>query len=112
MKLEFGGNILEEKKECQSDVLETRNQRCNVQCCWYAAQVGCGMEEKEKFWLDHDEVMLQSIHKNDCVVIGVDYNWHDCARNRDDEVMGRFGIQERKLEGQMEADYTKKEKWL
>lgn len=50
------------------------------------------MEEKEKFWLDFDEVMM-SIFGNERVVIGVDFNGYVGVGNRgDEEVMGRFGI--------------------
>lgn len=47
----------------------------------YAPQVECELEEKEKFWLDFDEVM-QSIPRRDRVVIGVDFNRHVGAGNR------------------------------
>ncbi|KAE8278217.1 hypothetical protein D5F01_LYC23707 [Larimichthys crocea] len=74
----------------------------------YAPQVGCELEEKEKFWLDLDEVM-QSIPRSERVVIGADFNGHVGAGNRDDEeVMGRFGIQERNAEGQMVVDFAKR----
>ncbi|KAE8287117.1 hypothetical protein D5F01_LYC15081 [Larimichthys crocea] len=74
----------------------------------YAPQVGCELEEKEKFWLDLDEV-IQSIPRSERVVIGADLNGHVGAGNRDDEeVMGRFGIQERNAEGQMVVDFAKR----
>ncbi|KAE8281679.1 hypothetical protein D5F01_LYC20678 [Larimichthys crocea] len=74
----------------------------------YAPQVGCELEEKEKFWLDLDEVM-QSIPRSERVVICADFNGHVGAGNRDDEeVMGRFGIQERNAEGQMVVDFAKR----
>ncbi|KAE8278057.1 hypothetical protein D5F01_LYC23887 [Larimichthys crocea] len=69
----------------------------------YAPQVGCELEEKEKFWLDFDEVM-QSIPRSERV--GADFNGHVGAN--DEEVMGRFGIQERNAEGQMVVDFAKR----
>ena len=41
----------------------------------YAPQVGCLMEEKDKFWADFDEV-VGSIPKEERVVIGADFNGH------------------------------------
>ncbi|KAE8299658.1 hypothetical protein D5F01_LYC02068 [Larimichthys crocea] len=71
-------------------------------------EVGCELEEKEKFRLDLDEVM-QSIPRSERVVIGAYFNGPVGAENRDDEkVMGRFGIQERNAEGQMVVDFAKR----
>ena len=41
----------------------------------YAPQVGCLTEEKDKFWTDLDEV-VESIPKEERVVIGADFNGH------------------------------------
>ena len=74
----------------------------------YAPQVGCGLEEKEGFWSEVDELM-QSIPREERVVIGADFNGHVGAGNRgDEEVMGRFGIQDRNTEGQMVVDFAKR----
>ncbi|KAK3515383.1 hypothetical protein QTP70_018727, partial [Hemibagrus guttatus] len=63
--------------------------------------VGCELEEKERFWSEFDEVM-ESIPTGERVVIGVDFNGHVGEGNRgDEEVMGKFGVKERNLEGQM-----------
>uniref|UniRef100_A0A096M5Q1 Endonuclease/exonuclease/phosphatase domain-containing protein n=1 Tax=Poecilia formosa TaxID=48698 RepID=A0A096M5Q1_POEFO len=73
----------------------------------YSPQIGCELEEKEKFWSELDEVM-QNIHKGR-VVIGADFNGHVGAGNRgDEEAMGRFGIQNRNAEGQMVVDFAKR----
>ena len=62
----------------------------------YAPQVGCLMEEKDKFWRDLDEV-----------VIGADFNGHVGEGNRVDEnVMGRYGDKARNAEGQMVVDFA------
>ncbi|KAK2918392.1 hypothetical protein Q8A73_002763 [Channa argus] len=74
----------------------------------YAPQVGCELEEKEKFWSELNEVM-QSISRGERVVIGADFNGHVGEGNRGDEnVMGRFGLQDRNTEGQMVVDFAKR----
>ncbi|KAK3568417.1 hypothetical protein QTP86_005880 [Hemibagrus guttatus] len=65
------------------------------------ATVGCELEEKERFWSELDEVM-ESIPTGERVVIGADFNGHVGEGNTgDEEVMGKFGVKERNLEGQM-----------
>ena len=74
----------------------------------YAPQVGCELEEKEDFWNDLDG-MVESVHKGERVLIGVDLNGHVGEGNRgDEEVMGRHGFKERNLEGQMVVDFAKR----
>ncbi|KAK3542861.1 hypothetical protein QTP70_006129 [Hemibagrus guttatus] len=74
----------------------------------YAPQVGCELEEKERFWSELDEVM-ESIPTGERVVIGADFNGHVGEENTgDEEVMGKFGVKERNLEGQMVVDFAKR----
>ena len=55
-----------------------------------APQVRCIMEEKEKFSKDLDEV-VESIPKEERVMIGADFNGHVGEVKRgDDNVMGRY----------------------
>ena len=57
----------------------------------YAPQVGCLIEEKDKFWRDLDDV-VESIPKEERVVIGADFNRHVGEGNRGNEnIMGRYG---------------------
>ncbi|KAK3543242.1 hypothetical protein QTP70_014104 [Hemibagrus guttatus] len=74
----------------------------------YAPQVGCELEEKERFWSELDEVM-ESIPTGERVVIGADFNGHVGEGNTgDEEVMGKFGVKERNLEGQMIVDFARR----
>ncbi|KAK3513652.1 hypothetical protein QTP70_028811, partial [Hemibagrus guttatus] len=66
--------------------------------------VGCELGEKERFWSELHEVM-ESIPTGERVVIGADFNEHVGKGNRgDEEVMGKFGVKERNLEGQMNEE--------
>ncbi|KAK3554780.1 hypothetical protein QTP70_033471 [Hemibagrus guttatus] len=69
--------------------------------------VGCELEEKERFWSELDEVM-ESIPTGERVVIKADFNGHVGEGNTgDEEVMGKFGLKERNLEGQLVVDFAK-----
>ncbi|KAK3551024.1 hypothetical protein QTP70_011428 [Hemibagrus guttatus] len=71
-------------------------------------EVGCELEEKERFWSELDKVM-ESIPTGERVVIGADFNGHVGEGNTgDEEVMGKFGVKERNLEGQMVVDFAKR----
>ncbi|KAK3548230.1 hypothetical protein QTP70_005140 [Hemibagrus guttatus] len=77
----------------------------NAYSCY---KVGCELEEKERFWSELDEVM-ESIPTGERVVIGADFNGHVGEGNTgDEEVMGKFGVKERNLEGQMVVDFAKR----
>ncbi|KAK3506979.1 hypothetical protein QTP70_033856 [Hemibagrus guttatus] len=77
-------------------------------CSANPSQVGCELEEKERFWSELDEVM-ESIPTGERVVIGADFNGHVGEGNRgDEEVMGKFGVKKRNLEGQMVVDFAKR----
>ncbi|KAK3530327.1 hypothetical protein QTP86_023932, partial [Hemibagrus guttatus] len=106
----FVRNVLEVKRvsdRVMSLKLESEGVMLNV-VSGYAPQVGCEMEEKERFWSELDEVM-ESIPTGERVVIGADFNGHVFEGNRgDEEVMGKFGVKERNLEGQMVVDFAKR----
>ncbi|KAI5085121.1 NACHT, LRR and PYD domains-containing protein 12 isoform X3 [Silurus meridionalis] len=74
----------------------------------YAPQVGCEMEEKERFWSELDDV-VDGVPRQERLVIGADFNGHVGEGNRgDEEVMGRYGLKERNVEGQMLVDFAKR----
>ncbi|KAK3547972.1 hypothetical protein QTP70_001642 [Hemibagrus guttatus] len=110
LKEEFVRNVLEVKRvsdRVMSLKLEIEGVMLNV-VSGYAPQVGCELEEKESFWSELDEVM-ESIPTGERVVIGADFNGHVGEGNRgDEEVMGKFGVKERNLEGQMVVDFAKR----
>ncbi|KAK3566779.1 hypothetical protein QTP86_004518 [Hemibagrus guttatus] len=110
LKEEFVRNVLEVKRvsdRVMSLKLEIEGVMLNV-VSGYAPQVGCELEEKERFWSELDEVM-ESIPTGERVVIGADFNRHVGEGNTGDEqVMGKFGVKERNLEGQMVVDFAKR----
>ena len=72
----------------------------------YALQVGCLTEEKDKFWTELDEV-VESIPKEERLVMGADFNGHVGEGNRGDgNVMGRYGDKASNAEGQMVVDFA------
>ncbi|KAK3535463.1 hypothetical protein QTP70_016885, partial [Hemibagrus guttatus] len=110
LKEEFVRNVLEVKRvsdRVMSLKLELEGVMLNV-VSGYAPQVGCELEEKERFWSELDEVM-ESIPTGERVVIGEDFNGHVGEGNTgDEEVMGKFGVKERNLEGQMVVHFAKR----
>ncbi|KAK3506727.1 hypothetical protein QTP70_018270 [Hemibagrus guttatus] len=110
LKEEFVRNVLEVKRvsdRVMSLKLEIEGVMLNV-VNGYAPQVGCELEEKERFWSELDEVM-ENIPTGERVVIGADFNGHVGEGNTgDEEVMGKFGVKERNLEGQMVVDFAKR----
>ncbi|KAK3523359.1 hypothetical protein QTP86_029866 [Hemibagrus guttatus] len=110
LKEEFARNVLEVKRvsdRVMSLKLEIEGVMLNV-VSGYAPQVGCELEEKERFWSELDEVM-ESIPTGERVVIGADFNGHVGEGNTgDEEVMGKFGVKERNLEDQMVVDFAKR----
>ncbi|KAK3561329.1 hypothetical protein QTP86_030628 [Hemibagrus guttatus] len=110
LKEEFVRNVLEVKRvsdRVMSLKLKTEGVMLNV-VSGYAPQVGCELEEKERFWSELDEVM-ESIPTGERVVIGAGFNGHVGEGNRgDEEVMDKFGVKERNLEGQMVVDFAKR----
>ncbi|KAK3518569.1 hypothetical protein QTP70_003334 [Hemibagrus guttatus] len=112
LKEEFVRNVLEVKRASDRVMnlkLEFEGVMLNV-VSGYAPQAGCELEKKERFWSELDEVK-ESIPTGQRVVIGADFNGYVGEGNRgDEEVMGKFGVKERNLEGQMVVDFAKEDK--
>ncbi|KAK3573997.1 hypothetical protein QTP86_034367, partial [Hemibagrus guttatus] len=110
LKEEFVRNVLEVKRvsdRVMSLKLEIEGVMLNV-VSGYDPQVGCELEEKERFWSELYEVM-ESIPTGERVAIGADFNGHVGEGNTgDEEVMGKFGLKERNLEGQLVVDFAKR----
>ncbi|KAK3534074.1 hypothetical protein QTP86_001175 [Hemibagrus guttatus] len=86
LKEELVRNVLEVKRvsdRVMSLKLEIEGVMLNV-VSGYAPQVGCELEEKERFWSELDEVM-ESIPTGERVVIGADFNRHVGEGNTGDE---------------------------
>ncbi|KAF7703561.1 hypothetical protein C0J45_1013 [Silurus meridionalis] len=112
LKEEYSKTVVEVKrvsKRVMNVKLEVEGVMINVISA-YAPQVGCEMEEKEKFWNELDEA-VEGVARNERLVIGADFNGHVGEGNRgDEEVMGRYGFKERNVEKQMVLDFAKKMK--
>ncbi|KAF7702422.1 hypothetical protein HF521_001705 [Silurus meridionalis] len=110
LKEEYSDSLVEVKRvsdRVMNVKLEVEGMMINVISA-YAPQVGCEMEEKEKFWSELDEV-VKGVPRNERLVIGADFIGHVGEGNRgDEEVMGRYGFKERNVEGQMVVDFAKR----
>ncbi|KAK3553518.1 hypothetical protein QTP70_004198 [Hemibagrus guttatus] len=110
LKEEFGRNVLERKRvsdRVMSLKLEIEGVMLNV-VSGYALEVGGELEKKGRFWSELDEVM-ESIPTGERVLIGAYFNGHVGEGNTgDEEVMGKFRVRERNLEGQMIVDFAKR----
>ncbi|KAF7708178.1 hypothetical protein HF521_017235, partial [Silurus meridionalis] len=110
LKEEYSKSVVEVKKvsdRVMNVKLEVEGMMINVTSA-YAPQVGCKMEEKEKFWSELDEV-VDGVPRNERLVIGADFKCQAGEWNRgDEEVMGRYGLKQRNVEGQMVVDFAKR----
>ena len=74
----------------------------------YAPQVNYNMEQKNDFWEDLDG-LIESISKEERIVLGADLNGHMGEGNiGDEEIMGRYGAGTRNKEGSMVVDFGKR----
>ena len=74
----------------------------------YAPQDNSSMEEKNDFWQDLDG-FIESVSKEERIVLGADLNGHVGEGNIvDEEVMGRYGAGTRNKEGSMVVDFAKR----
>ena len=75
----------------------------------YSPQVNNSMEEKNDFWEDLDG-LIESISKEERIVLGADLNEHVGEGNiGDEEIMGRYGAGTRNKEGSMVVDFGEKD---
>ena len=66
------------------------------------------MEEKNDFWEDLDG-LIESISKEERIVLGADLNGHMGKGNiEDEEIMGRYNAGKRNKEGSMVVDFVKR----
>ena len=87
--------------------LEVKGSILNIVSA-YAPQVNDSMEEKNDFWKDLDE-LIESISKEERIVLGTDFNGHVGKGNIEDkEMMGRYGAGTKNKEGSMVVDFGKR----
>ncbi|KAK3553131.1 hypothetical protein QTP86_031709, partial [Hemibagrus guttatus] len=87
---------------------DTRNKTVDLHQAGKTESAIGELEEKERFWSELDEVM-ESIPTGERAVIGEDFNGHVGEGNTgDEELMGKFGVKERNLAGQMVVDFAKR----
>ncbi|XP_065654617.1 uncharacterized protein LOC136081244 [Hydra vulgaris] len=95
------------KEEFSKSVVEIDGVVINVSSA-HTPQVGCDTEEKEEFWRDLDEVVLQ-VPIEERIILGADFNGHVGEGNSgNEEVMCKFEVKERNTEGQMAVDFAKR----
>ncbi|KAI5106601.1 hypothetical protein C0J45_4298 [Silurus meridionalis] len=103
LKEEYSKSVVEVKRVSDRVMIvkvEVEGMMINVISA-HAPQVGCEMKEKEKFWSELDEV----VDGKERLVIGADFDGNVGKGNRgDEEVMGRYGLKERNVKGQMVED--------
>ncbi|KAI5100145.1 hypothetical protein C0J45_9131 [Silurus meridionalis] len=86
LKEEYSKSVVEVKRvsdRVMNVKLEVEGVMINVISA-YAPQVGCEMEEKERFWSEFDEV-VDGVPRKERLVIGADFNGHVGEGNRGDE---------------------------
>ena len=110
MREELAESVLEVKRlsdRLMAMKLDVNGSILNIVSA-YALQVNYNMEEKNNFSEDLDE-LIESISKEERIVLGADLNGHVGERNiGDEEIMGRYGAGTRNKEGSMVVDFAKK----
>ena len=110
LREEMAESVLEVKRV--SDRLMTMKLEVNGSILYivsaYAPQVNYNMEEKNDFWEDLDG-LIESISKEERIVLGADLNGHVGEGNiGDEEIMGRYDAGTKNKEGSMVVDFGKR----
>ena len=107
---ELAESVLEMKRvshRLMAMKLEVKGSILNIVSA-YAPQVNNSMEEKNDFWEDMDG-LIESISKEERIVLGADLNGNVGEENiGDEEIMGRYGAGTRNKEGSMVVDFGKR----
>ena len=110
VKEELAESVLEVKRvsdRLMAMKLEVKESILNIVSA-YAPQVNNSMEEKNDFWEDLD-VLIESVSKQEEIVLGADRNGDVTERNIGDEkIMGRYAAGTRIKEGSMVVDFGKR----
>ena len=110
LREELAESVLEVKRvsdRLMAMKLEVKGSYLNIVSS-YASQVNNSMEEKNDFWEDLDG-LIESISKEERIVLGADLNGHVGEGNIEvEEVMGRYGAGTRNKEGSMVVDFGKR----
>ena len=110
MREELAESVLEVKRvsdRLMAIKLEVKGSILNIVSA-YAPQVNNSIEEKNDFWEDLDW-LIESISKEERIVLGADLNGHVGEGNiRGEEIMGRYGAGIRNKEGSMIVDFGKR----
>ena len=87
--------------------LEVKGSILNIVSA-YAPQVNNSIEEKNDFWKDLDD-LIESISKEEKIVLGADLDGHVGKGNiGDEEIMERYGAGTINKEGSMVVDFEKR----
>ena len=110
MREELAKSVLEVKRvsdRLMAMKLEVKGFILNIVSA-YALQVNNSMKEKNDFWEDLDG-LIESISKEESIVLGADLNGHVGKGNiGDEEIMGRHAAVTRNKEGSMVVDFGKR----
>ena len=110
LREELAESVLEVKRvsnRLMAMKLEVNGSILNIVSA-YAPQVNYSMEEKNDFWEDLDG-LIESISKEERIVLGADHNGHVGKGNIvDEKIMGRYGAGTRNKEGSMVVDFGKR----
>ena len=107
---ELAESVLEVKRVSDRQMamkLEVKGSILNIVSA-YAPQVNNSMEEKKDFWQDLDG-LIESVSKQERIVLGADLNGHvGEGKIGDEEIMGRYDAGTRNKEESMVVEFAKR----